>query len=76
MATFIKGQLVKFNRNSVVKSLSTTVSAVLPLVSGQPQMYIIEYLQGWTPNAMRITQFGLDGVKKYLFVKESELTVI
>lgn len=76
MATFSKGQNVKFDRNSATKIASTTVSSVLPLISGQPQSYIIEYPQGWTPNTMRITQFELDIAKKYLFVKESELTAI
>jgi len=77
MATFSKGQVVKFDRNAVTKMASTIVSAVVPLIAGQlQQSYIIEYPQGWTPNTMRITQFQLDIAKKYLFVNENELTTI
>lgn len=76
MATFSKGQAVKFDRNLATKVASTVVSAIVPLISGQPQFYIIEYSQGWIPNTMRINQFELDITKKYLFVKENELTAI
>ncbi len=80
MTKFSKGQAVKFDRNAVTKMASTVVSAVVAKIQGQPedmqQSYIIEFPQGWTPNAMRITQFELDANKKYLFVSESELTAI
>jgi hypothetical protein len=80
MAAFTKGQSVKFDRNSVTKSASTVVSAVLTKIECQPieipQSYIIEYSEGWSPNTLRITQFELDANKKYLFVSESELTAI
>jgi hypothetical protein len=76
MATFTKGQQVKFDRNVVTKLASTTVSAVVPLISGLPQNYIIEYPDGWLPNVVRVSQFQLDIAKKYLFVTENELTAI
>jgi hypothetical protein len=80
MATFSKGQIVKFDRNSATKMASTVVSAVVPMLPNAPQdmkqSYIIEYPQGWTPNEMRISQFDLDIAKKYLFVSENELTAI
>lgn len=80
MAIFTKGQTVKFDRNSVTKAASTIVAAVLPLVEGAPveiqQNYVIEYVDGWLPNPLRVTQFELDAAKKYLFVSEGELTAI
>lgn len=80
MATFTKGQTVKFDRNSVTKAASTLVAAVVPMVEGAPQevlqTYIIEYTDGWLPNPLRVTQFELDAAKKYLFVSENELTSI
>lgn len=78
MATFTKGQTVKFDRNTSTKVASTVVSAVVPLVANLPQSYIIEYnlIGSWTPNAMRIKEFDLDANKTYLFVQESELTAI
>jgi hypothetical protein len=73
---FSKGELVNFVRNSATKENNTPVIAVVPLIpdSGMEQTYILEYPQGWTPNAMRIQRFGLDANKKYLFVMEKELT--
>jgi hypothetical protein len=80
MATFTKGQTVKFDRNAVTKAASTIVAAVLPVTEGQPieipQSYIIEYAEGWNPNTLRVTQFELDANKNYLFVSESELIAI
>ena len=78
MAAFSKGQIVKFDRNMITKMASTVVSAVVPLIQGIPQSYIIECnLTGsWTPNDIRVKQFDLDANKTYLFVKESELTAI
>lgn len=82
MATFTKGQDVKFDRNAVTKSDSTKIVAVVPkqenLPDGMemPQTYVIEYAEGWLPNSLRVEQFGLDATKKYLFVSESELTAI
>lgn len=76
MAKFIKSQQVKFDRNEVTKMASTIISAIVPLIIGQPQSYIIEFPQGWTPNEMRVIQFELDVNKKYLFVSENELTAI
>jgi hypothetical protein len=80
MAKFTKGQSVKFDRNAVTKAASTLVSALVPMVEGQPieipQSYIIEYVEGWNPSSLRVTQFELDANKKYLFVSESELTAI
>jgi hypothetical protein len=80
MAIFTKGQTVKFDRNSVTKAASNLVAAVVPMVEGAPQeilqTYIIEYVDGWLPNPLRVTQFELDASKKYLFVSENELTAI
>lgn len=78
MATkFSKGQAVKFERNSITKMDSTIVSAIVTIQKTQTaQIYIIEFTDGWIPNAVRITQYSLDINKKYLFVSENELTAI
>jgi hypothetical protein len=79
MATkFSKGQAVKFERNSITKMDSTIVSAIVtntPKIQTS-QTYVIEFTDGWIPNAIRITQYSLDVNKKYLFVSENELTAI
>jgi hypothetical protein len=72
---FKKGDLVNFKRNSIIKKNQESIVAVVektPNYNGE-QIYIIEYSDGWTPNSIRVTQFGLNPEKKYLFVKESEL---
>ena len=48
-------------------------------MEGQEQedlTYIIEHSLGWAPNILRKQKYNLDTTKKYLFVKESELTVV
>lgn len=78
MAKFKKGDIVNFVRNSATEENNTAIIAVVPIIpdSGMEQSYIIEFVQGWTPNPMRIEQFGLDANKKYLFVSENELTAV
>jgi hypothetical protein len=80
MTKFSLNQLVKFNRNSQVKSDSTKVCAIVELpteiATGLEQTYIIEHDKGWLPNSTRITKFELEATKKYLFVSEKELTAI
>jgi hypothetical protein len=76
MATFSKDQNVKFTRNSLISSNSTPVVAVLPIVANQPQVYVVENSYGWNPDASRVTRYGLDAAKKYLFVTESELATV
>lgn len=78
------GDLVSFNRNFLINSESTPIIALLTNVgktvnSGRKEIsptYIIEHESGWVPNDLRASQFGLDITKKYLFVSESELTLI
>lgn len=79
MIKFIKGQAVKFQRNSVVKSDSTIISAIVDELENtinEDSTYIIEYVNGWMPNSFRAKRFELDVNKKYLFVSEKELTLI
>lgn len=76
MATFSKGQNVKFTRNAIISSNSTAVVSVVPVIAGQPQTYILENSYGWNPDASRVTRYELDATKKYLFVMESELTAL
>lgn len=79
MATkFSKGQVVKFDRNSITKMDSTIISAVVENTTKiqTSQNYIIEFTDGWIPNAVRVKQYDLDVNKKYLFVSENELTAI
>lgn len=83
MPLFTQNQTVKFERNATVKADSTTIVAVvnnanLPfgITTGIGQMYIIEHTSGWAPDAARKAKFGLNQTKKYLFVKESELTAL
>jgi predicted patatin/cPLA2 family phospholipase len=79
MATkFNSGDRVSFARNATTKSDSTVVSFVLPLatIDDAVQVYVIEYIDGWIPDALRINNYRLDGSKKYVFVSESELTKI
>ena len=72
---FQKGQKVNFERNSTVKADQTTIIAVVKKPSeSSEQSYIIEHPTGWKPNDMRISQFGLDAKKTYLFVREAELS--
>jgi hypothetical protein len=76
MATFSKDQNVKFTRNAIISSNSTPVVTVLPLTINQPQVYVLENSYGWNPDASRAARYELDLTKKYLFVKESELTAV
>ena len=80
MSKFIKGQIVKFYRNTEVNINSVPISAVVTqpsfLQQNNMQSYIIEYVNGWTPNYTRAKSFELDITKKYLFVSENELTAI
>jgi hypothetical protein len=79
MTKFTKGQAVKFERNSAVKSDSTIIIAIVDELENtinEDSTYVIEYINGWMPNSFRAKRFGLDVNKKYLFVSEKELTLI
>jgi hypothetical protein len=80
MTKFSLNQLVKFNRNSQVKSDSTKICGImempLELLEQVKQTYIIEYENGWLPNSIRKERYDLDIAKKYLFVSETELETI
>lgn len=75
---FTKGQVVSFERNSVVKTTGTPIISLCPIREGveSSPVYVIENENGWLPNVMRRTQFDLDEAKKYLFIEESELTLV
>lgn len=65
--------------NLVVKDVSVeAVVEKMKSITGatidHPQTYIIEHPNGWTPNHIRASKYGLDINKKYLFVKEKQLT--
>jgi hypothetical protein len=81
MATFSKNQVKNFYRNESQKKDTATIVAVVPKpknLKGEEidieQQYIIEYAEGWTPDPIRVKKLGLDKSKKYIFVKESELS--
>lgn len=77
MALFTKNQIVSFLRNAVTSIALTPIIAVVESVRVEVgQFYVIEHSAGWTPDSKRIELYGLDITKKYLFVKESELTAI
>ncbi len=79
---FKKGDKVNFKRAGL-QSDNTIILAVVDLsTSGMNKqeldkigpIYVIEHESGWIPNEMRQEQYGLDAEKRYLFVKERELT--
>lgn len=89
--TFQIGQLVSFNRNPKINSDSTPIISQVPysidnttseINDGNMQIkqgdliYVVENDFGWIPNSIRKTKYNLDENKKYLFVSESELTLI
>lgn len=81
---FKKGDMVSFNRNSVIKSEGTEIIAVVvnniskDTKEGEeiPTTYIVENENGWVPNYLRQSKFGLNTNKKYLFVNEDELKLV
>ena len=74
---FKLNDLVKFERNSIVKTTSTPIIALCPIIESVKKItYIVENENGWLPNEMRKTSFGLDLTKKYLFVQEEELELV
>ena len=80
MAEFTKNETVDFKRGALSKDNAKIIAVVTPPkgVDGKPidiaQSYVIEHASGWTPNALRIQQYGLSATKKYLFVREDELS--
>lgn len=75
MAKYSKGEKVDFKRNSIVFSKNVSVSAVLE-PSSDIQQYIVENPYGWEADVVRKKLYELESGKKYLFVKESELTAL
>ncbi len=74
---FTVGQIVSYERNMVVKSTGTAIISQVPKTEGSDKfMYVVESEQGWLPDILRQSRFGLDPAKKYLFVEESELTLV
>lgn len=78
---FIKNQLVAFNRSASVSSTNTPIVSTVNnvpvnILSVTGNIYVIEHASGWAPDSMRMELFILDATKKYLFVKESELTAV
>ena len=74
---FKKGDVVSFERNKLIKSESTIVVGIVEPVNDNVSLkYIIEYIDGWNPDTLRIKKYDLLEDKKYLFVSEDELTQI
>lgn len=92
MSKFIKGQRVNFKRKSILDDIVVTkinldnivISAIGFFPQNMPddlkdtieQSYVIEYSNGWIPTIKQVKSLELNENKKYIFVKESELTQI
>jgi hypothetical protein len=74
---FKLNDLVKFQRNLIIKTSSTPIVALCPMIETVKTItYVVENENGWLPNEKRKTSFGLDPEKKYLFVQEEELELV
>lgn len=62
--------------NVSIKAVVEKMKSIAGKTIVQPQTYIIEHPNGWKPNHIRASKYGLDVSKKYLFVKESSITKI
>lgn len=79
MAQFNPGEMVDFFRNPIIQQDNTPVSVVFQMPSGPfgsigiEQPYIIEFTDGWLPNAQQVQKYNLDPETRYIFAFESEL---
>jgi hypothetical protein len=76
MATFIKGQAVKYKTSNDSFRDNTKIITVLDKQPEEDQIYIVENEYGWVTDATRKERFGLEDNKKYMFVKEKELIAV
>ena len=73
MAKFDVGQQVDFKRNSLVFTKNTLVVSF----DRESNFYIIENSNfGWLPDIIRGKKYNLNLKKKYLFVREEELSKV
>jgi hypothetical protein len=66
---FIKDQQIKFTRGNII-NFSSSIASVLP--NG---VYFIEHPSGFKFNATVCLQFSIDPGKRYIPVKENELSI-
>ena len=69
-----KGDSANFYRNQLVNGENIKIIDVFE--DDINKVFIIEHESGWYPDFLRKSLYGLDESKKYLFVSESELTLI
>lgn len=81
MAKFKQGQTITFKtvhltlNNVPIESVVEKQKGIDGKIFSQPQLYIIEHANGWKPNSIRKSKYGLDTNKKYLFVQENQLNL-